>query len=100
MGFYIRKGFNFGPIRLNLSRSGLGASIGVKGARVGIGPHGSYVHLGRGGFYYRQSLGSSAVSQQTRVVPTSPTPEMDAGLQEISSADAFTIVDASATELL
>ncbi len=23
MGFYIRKGFNFGPLRLNLSRSGV-----------------------------------------------------------------------------
>ncbi len=29
MGFYIRKGFNFGPLRLNLSRSGVGASFGV-----------------------------------------------------------------------
>ena len=28
MGFYIQKGFNFGSLRLNLSRSGLGASFG------------------------------------------------------------------------
>src|SRR6266404_9028331 len=56
LGFYIRKGFNLGPLRLNLSRSGLGASFGVKGARIGIGPRGRYIHLGRGGLYYRQSL--------------------------------------------
>jgi len=56
VGFYIRKGFNLGPLRLNLSRSGLGASFGVKGARIGIGPRGRYIHLGRGGLYYRQSL--------------------------------------------
>jgi len=27
-----------GPLRLNLSKSGLGASVGVRGARIGIGP--------------------------------------------------------------
>jgi Protein of unknown function (DUF4236) len=58
VGFYIWKGFNFGPLRLNLSRSGLGASFGVTGARVGVAPRGSYIQLGRGGLYYRQSLGS------------------------------------------
>jgi hypothetical protein len=34
MGFYLRKGFNFGPLRLNLSRSGLGTSFGVTGGRI------------------------------------------------------------------
>src|SRR6266849_4502258 len=42
MGFYLRKAFGFGPFRLNLSRSGLGVSFGVKGARIGVGPRGSY----------------------------------------------------------
>jgi len=58
MGFYIRKAFSAGPIRLNLSKSGLGVSFGVKGARIGKGPRGSYVHAGRYGLYYRQSLSS------------------------------------------
>jgi Protein of unknown function (DUF4236) len=57
MGWYLRKALSFGPVRLNLSRSGLGLSVGVTGARIGIGPRGSYVHVGRGGLYYRQSLG-------------------------------------------
>ncbi len=65
MGFYIRKGFNFGPLRLNLSRSGLGASIGVKGARIGVGPRGSYVHLGRGGLYYRQTIAPPSAREQS-----------------------------------
>ena len=99
MGFYIRKGFNFGPLRLNLSRSGLGASFGVKGARIGVGPRGSYIHLGRGGFYYRQSLGSCSPSRPSLNSTTPPQPLSD-GLQEISSADATAIVDASATGLL
>jgi hypothetical protein len=59
MGLYIRKSFKAGPIRLNLSKSGLGASIGVKGLRVGSGPRGSYIHAGRGGLYYREKIGSS-----------------------------------------
>lgn len=57
MGFYLRRGFRLGPLRLNLSGSGLGASVGVKGARIGIGPRGRYIHVGRHGLYYRKSLG-------------------------------------------
>jgi hypothetical protein len=59
MGFYIRKAFKAGPFRLNLSKSGLGVSFGVKGARIGSGPRGSYVHAGRYGLYYRQQLSSN-----------------------------------------
>ena len=58
MGLYLRKSFRAGPVRLNLSKSGLGVSMGVTGARVGVGPRGAYVHAGRGGLYYRQQLSS------------------------------------------
>jgi hypothetical protein len=59
MGFYIRKSFTIGPLRLNLSRSGLGASVGTKGARLGLNAKGRlYTHLGRWGLYHRQDLGS------------------------------------------
>ncbi|WP_291777863.1 DUF4236 domain-containing protein [Cecembia sp.] len=59
MPFYIRKGLNFGPIRVNLSKSGLGFSSGVKGARLGINSQGkTYLHGGRHGLYYRKNLGS------------------------------------------
>jgi hypothetical protein len=59
MGFYIRKSFKLGPLRLNLSKSGLGASVGTKGARLGLSTKGKlYTHLGRWGLYHRQDLGS------------------------------------------
>ncbi len=59
MPFFIRKAVRFGPLRLNLSRSGLGASIGVKGLRVGQDAHGhGYVFGGRGGLYFRERIGS------------------------------------------
>jgi Protein of unknown function (DUF4236) len=56
MPWYIRKALTHGPIRLNLSKSGLGASVGVTGLRIGIGPKGTYVHGGRHGLYYRKCL--------------------------------------------
>jgi hypothetical protein len=60
MGWYIRKAFSAGPIRFNLSKSGCGLSLGVKGARIGVGPRGTYTHFGRGGLYYRSSYGGSS----------------------------------------
>ena len=58
MGLYLRKGFRLGPIRLNLSKSGLGVSGGIKGAKIGIGPRGTYFNGGSDGLYYRKHLGS------------------------------------------
>lgn len=61
MGFYLRKSFRAGPIRFNLSKSGIGVSGGVTGARLGMSSTGgAYVHGGRGGLYYRKSLGSGS----------------------------------------
>jgi hypothetical protein len=72
MGFFLRKGFNIGPLRLNLSKSGIGASIGVKGARVGINGKGKgYVAAGRGGIYYRKTLGN--VKEKAPSTPPPPT---------------------------
>jgi hypothetical protein len=103
MGFYLRKGFNFGPIRLNLSRSGLGASFGVTGARIGIGPRGSYVHLGRGGLYYRQSLGT--VTRSHPHFPPLANQHIDSdsseqGLREIASTSAAAMSDSSSLDIL
>ncbi|MCU1250098.1 MAG: hypothetical protein JWQ49_3127 [Edaphobacter sp.] len=103
MGFYIRKGFNFGPLRLNLSRSGLGASFGVKGARIGVGPRGSYIHMGRGGLYYRQTLSSPSLRPRIRQAPvptSSPEIPTSDNLREIASSAAVTMADSSATDLL
>lgn len=64
MSLYIRKSFRAGPLRINLSKSGVGVSAGVKGARVGVGPRGSYVHAGRNGLYYRKNLTSKGARDQ------------------------------------
>ena len=40
MGFFYRKSVNFGPFRVNLSKSGVGYSVGGKGFRVGTSARG------------------------------------------------------------
>jgi len=35
MGWSWRKALNFGPLRLNLSKKGVGYSVGIRGFRVG-----------------------------------------------------------------
>lgn len=78
MAWYLRKSFRIGPVRINLSRSGIGMSTGVRGLRVGTGPRGPYVAGGRGGLYFRQSLGRS----RRRSRPASPpTPHVSSSTQ-------------------
>jgi len=61
MGLFLRRSVKFGPVRFNLSKSGVGVSTGVKGLRVGVSGSGkSYVFGGRGGVYFRQNLGSTS----------------------------------------
>lgn len=56
MGWYFRKSIRSGPLRVNVSKSGVGVSAGVRGARVGIGPRGPYLAGGLGGLYFRKRL--------------------------------------------
>lgn len=59
MGLTFRKSLRVGRLfRLNVSGSGVGASVGVRGARVGVTGKGrGYVDAGGGGLRYRASLG-------------------------------------------
>lgn len=77
MGWYLRKSLRLGPVRFNLSKSGIGTSVGVKGFRVGTGPRGSYLHGGRGGLYFRERLGepSPKMSTEDEVTPAQPPPK-------------------------
>lgn len=101
MGFYLRKSVRVGPFRLNLSKSGVGVSAGIPGFRVGTGPRGAYVHAGRGGLYYRSSLGTRPSSRLSPTAPAPAAPEMAAtDLQEIHSGTVLAMHDATADQLL
>lgn len=58
MGFSFRKSVKIGPIRLNASKSGIGISGGVKGARISVSPKGKVsTSIGANGVYYRSQIG-------------------------------------------
>jgi hypothetical protein len=79
MGWYFRKAIGLGPFRLNLSKSGIGWSVGGRGFRYGHSATGQrYIHAGRGGLYLRQNLGPIAqpagATSQGQVAPSSGPP--------------------------
>jgi hypothetical protein len=106
MGFYFRKSLRFGPIRFNFSKSGIGVSAGIKGARISTGPRGTYVHAGRNGFYYSQRIGGSSVHtpqqgadpRQAQGQSFIPQPLPTAFVVE--TADVSRLVETSNVELL
>ena len=72
MAWYLRKSLKVGPIRFNLSKSGIGTSVGVKGLRIGSGPRGKYIHAGREGLYFRQSLSDAQTVSTPETVDDNP----------------------------
>lgn len=92
-----------GGVRFNLSKSGIGASVGVKGLRLGSGPRGNYVHMGRNGVYYRAALSSrkNAKKATPRNSDCGDTAAANIYNQtEIDSADVSYISDALSEDLL
>jgi hypothetical protein len=97
MAWSYRKSFRSGPFRLNLSKSGVSYSVGVKGARVNVGPRGTYVNLSAHGISYRRKISGTAVpvSQVPQLVP--------AGLEEvhnIASADIGQLTDSDSKDFI
>jgi len=81
-------------------------SVGVKGLRVGVGPRGHYVHAGRGGLYYRATLGKAGQKRapSSAEAPRSEQPPF-AGpntveMVQIDSGDVLTMRDATVSELI
>ncbi len=100
MGWYLRKSFGFGPLRLNLSKSGIGYSVGVRGARIGVGPRGEYVRLGRGGVYYQKYLNPSGTVPARQHVPSPPTSDALAEQVPVTTAQVSALHDATSESLL
>lgn len=111
MPFYIRKSVSAGPFRFNLSKSGVGVSVGLKGLRFGTGPRGHYIHAGRGGLYYRSTLssggtghGRSKASFNTPEVTNQKEPvyyaEQGVEMIPVSSANVMQMEDARFSEVL
>lgn len=70
MGFGFRRSINLGGgVHLNLSKGGIGASVGTKGLRTGIGPSGlrSRTILPGTGMYYEKRKGLSSPARQQQL---------------------------------
>lgn len=102
MGVFFRKNAHIGPIRLNFSKSGIGASVGVKGLRLTVPARGSaYITAGRHGFYYRQTLQGTSASPVPTPSDTSPanvTDQITNGC--ILTASPSELIDSSRDDLI
>lgn len=78
MGFRFRKSFKAGPFRVNLSKSGVGYSVGTKGFRytkkAGGGTRTTASIPGTGISYVQESSGRKKNSDSQRRTPVSGTP--------------------------
>lgn len=66
MGLRFRKSFTFGPLRINISKSGIGFSLGVKGFRISRSAKGktqATVSLPGTGLSYVQSLDGDSIKE-------------------------------------
>ena len=66
MGLRFRQSINLGPLRINLSKSGVGFSLGVKGFRVGRSAKGkntATVSLPGTGLSYVQDLDGDSIKE-------------------------------------
>ncbi|WP_410669075.1 DUF4236 domain-containing protein [Amycolatopsis sp. cmx-4-68] len=73
MSIYLRTSIRLGPVRVGVSKSGIGVSAGVPGLRLGTGPRGSYVRVGVGGVSYRATLGGHR-ARRTAARGSAPAP--------------------------
>ena len=100
MGFFFRRSTSLGPFRFNFSRSGIGASVGVKGARLTLTPRGTtYVTVGSHGFYYRETL--SHLDDIRQVNPTVLRSRHSGSHEDtIATAGSLDLVDSSSERLI
>lgn len=62
MGWSFRRSIGFGPVRVNLSKSGVGYSVGGKGFRTGVRSNGrryTYTSIPGTGIYHTSSSAPS-----------------------------------------
>lgn len=104
MGWSFRKSTSFGPFRLNFSKSGVGLSVGVKGARISVSRRGTYVNLGAGGIYYRQKIDGKSPSindgNANFIPPVPANPRPSNTIQTITTDDVENVTDVDSQQFI
>ena len=92
MGLSWRRSVSVGPLRLNFSRSGIGVSVGVRGARVSSGPKGTYVSLGAYGVRYSKKLISPRNDAPADIKPSHFAADPKGSVEHVEIVDLGRIV--------
>ena len=100
MGWSWRRSKSFGPVRLNFSKSGVGVSVGVRGAPISAGPRGTYVHLSAGGFRYSQRLDGQVPGSPARSSHQPAPLGVTAVGQQVENLVPTGLVESNADDLL
>lgn len=99
MGWSYRKSFGSGPFRVNFSKSGISYSVGMKGARVNVGPRGTYVSLSSHGISYRRKIGD-VPHHSAPVPPQTFNPVLYQEPHNIASADVGQLTDTDSKDFV
>lgn len=104
-GFFehpVRNSVSVGPFRFNLAKSGVEASVGIPGMRVGMGPRSNYVHAGKEGFVYKGSLPAPKATKRapTALRQKAEVNHGDGVMHEIESGSVLDMFPQSAATLL
>lgn len=108
MGWSFHRSLNLGGVRLNFSKSGVGASVGMRGLRLGVRPDGrQYVRCGANGIYYQRvfgdRLGQRGRPGSGRPNIAAPSPAMQnttGATQVVHSAESARMFDSTSAGLL
>jgi hypothetical protein len=101
MAYFFRRSAKIGPFRLNFSKSGIGASVGVKGARLTMTSRGTaYITAGSHGFYYRETLSNRSGNPVDTPAPRADVPVATRASDEIVTADVSELTDSSSEALI
>lgn len=109
MGWSLRRSFTLGPLRINLSKKGVGASVGVRGFRLGQDAGGrnySQVSIPGTGIYRRYYYRTNLLGQQPGSAPlpvNQPTPVTQQPTQQprtVSPSAKYLLVLVSLAALL
>ncbi len=107
MGWSFHRSLNLVGVRLDFSKSGIGASVGMKGFRYGVNPNGRrYVRCGMDGIYYQKTLGGGVRNHCNTLSQAQPhlsgigQQNSASVTHSIESAIASTIVDSTSAGLL
>jgi hypothetical protein len=98
MAWSFRKGLNLGPLRINLSKGGIGFSIGARGFRAGRDARGrgyTQISVPGTGIYNRQYLPTSNTKQPQPGISQQPVqaqPSLSGRLAQMSPSTKYLAV--------